>query len=280
MPTLTPTMAATLTPQPTPTEVSNVTPTMTPKPASDDTPTPETAATVTPTPVPNVPPVLIVLELDDKSVSSQDDLFSNVRIDEEVAVKVRATDEDKNLDFVALLDVNDKILVRDDCGDQRRHQCTKSLKITAPSKANRTKEFGAIAVDLQGQWSAITRLSIKTKPRSSGGGGGGGNSSGGGGSSNPTSTPVPTATFTPVPTPTFTPLPTATFTPVPTATFTPTPTSTPGSGPTSTPTITPTSTPLPPPILSVADGTGSASQTIQVDIELEQIFDGIAGRLL
>ena len=36
-------------------------------------------------------------------------------------------------------------------------------------------------------------------------------------------------------------------------------------------------TPLPPPILSVADGTGSASQTIQVDIELEQIFDGISG---
>ena len=95
-----------------------------------------------------------------------------------------------------------------------------------------------------------------------------------------TPTPTPTATSTPVPTatPTSTPIPTATATATPTPT--PTSTSTPTPGPTSTPTATPTATPTPPPILTVADGAGSVSQTIQVEIELAQVFDGISGFVL
>ncbi|MCH8063157.1 MAG: hypothetical protein IH861_11710 [Chloroflexi bacterium] len=136
--------------------------------------------------MPNSPPTLVVLEFDDFTVKSEEDLIREVRSEEEIDVLLRANDEDENLSHLVLRDRHGDEIDRLECLDSELSQCEALLKITASERADWTEEFSAVAVDRRQEESVPIFMTIITKKKRVGGGGGGGSSS-----SQPTPTPVP-----------------------------------------------------------------------------------------
>ena len=237
--------------------------------------------------MPNNAPTLEILEFDKKTVASQENLAESVRPEEKVDVRLRAQDEDGNLLYLALVDEDGDIISSEECGSQRGIQCTITLQIEAPDKANEVVIFSAIAMDDRDASSEPISMQIETVRVSAGGGGGGGSTAPSAPASTPSDTATPTATATPVPTstpaPTATPVPGSTPAPTatPTATATPVPTSTPAPTatpvPTSTPVPTPTLTPVPNIFLSVESGNINVGGTIELDVILSEAPKGLSG---
>ena len=137
--------------------------------------------------VPGNSPVLQILEFNGRRVSNG--ISWGGGRNREITIKANAQDQDGNLAYLALVDVNGTVLDQQTCGPEMVSDCTQVLTMVSPSQYNRTVRFHALAEDKDGLRSEGVYFIVNTNPRTSAGRR----------PAVPASTPNPTPTPSPTP---------------------------------------------------------------------------------
>ena len=110
------------------------------------TSTPPTATT---TPAANIPPTVDVMTF--RGDPFPDDQTFKINISgSRVSIRLRGLDDDGNLDHLAIVDEDDEIQGRADCGAAMGGECTLEVTIPSPSEYDRAFTYHGIAVDSEG----------------------------------------------------------------------------------------------------------------------------------